>query len=315
MTPRALLACLTLAALPQLSSAHADEATIVVVGQTGGVVRLLPVDGGTAAYVDVGDLPAGIAVGPDGRTLYVTDPDHGRVTVLDAPTQRITARFPVKGQPFGAAATDEFLYLTDWTRGVVMKIDVLTGAPAGEMKVGKAPAAIILDKAGERAFVAVREENALAVVDLKGENEPRKIPVGKAPFALASSPDGSLVYVANVQSGDLSVVDVARGEEIGRVAVGKMPYGVAVTPDGGRIAVTLQHDGALAIVDAKTLAVTGRVKIGSYPEGVSLTPDGKTAAVANWMDDTVSLVDLEAGRVAKTVSAEGGPRNLVVVAN
>lgn len=309
MSVRAFLsAALLIVAAP----AFGDE-TIAVVGQTGGVVRMLPLNGDMASYVDLGDLPAGIAVGPDGRTLYVTDPDHGRVTVVDAVTQRITARFPVKGQPFGAAATDEFVYLTDWTRGVVIKVDVLTGATLGEMKVGKSPAAIVLDKAGERAFVAVREENAVAILDLKGETEPKKITVGKAPFALALSPDGARVYVANVQSGDLSVVDVAAAKETKRVPVGRMPYGVAVTPDGGRIAVTLQHDGALALVDGKTLEVAARVKIGSYPEGVSLSADGKTAAVANWMDDTVSLVDLAAARVTKTLSAEGGPRNLVVV--
>jgi YVTN family beta-propeller protein len=307
---RAILAAAALLAAP---AALADEAVIAVVGQTGGVVRLLPVAGGTATYVDVGELPAGVAVGPDGRTLYVTDPDHGRVTVVDAVTRRITARFPVKGQPFGAAATDEFVYLTDWTRGVVIKLDALTGATVGETKVGKSPAAIVLDKAGARAFVAIREEDAVGVLDLGSAEEPQKIKVGKAPFALALSPDGARLYVANVQSGDLSVVDVAEGREIKRVAVGRMPYGVAVTPDGRKIAVTLQHDSALAIVDAETLEATARVKVGSYPEGVSLAPDGRIAAVANWMDDTVSLVDLEAARVTGTLPAEGGPRNLVVV--
>ncbi|RXF73707.1 YncE family protein [Hansschlegelia zhihuaiae] len=310
MRLRALLCAATLLAAPAVS---ADETLVAVVGQTGGVVRLLPVGGGTAAYVDVGDLPAGVAIGPDGRTLYVTDPDHGRVTVLDAVTRQITARFPVKGQPFGAAATDEFLYLTDWTRGVVIKLDVLTGATVGETKVGKSPAAIILDKSGGRAFVAVREEDAVGVLDLGSAGEPQKIKVGKAPFALALSPDGARLYVANVQSGDLSVIDVAGGREIKRVAVGRMPYGVAVTPDGRKIAVTLQHDSALAIVDAEMLEATARVKVGSYPEGVSIAPDGRTAAVANWMDDTVSLVDLDAARVTGTLPAEGGPRNLVVV--
>lgn len=306
-------ALLVLAAVAVSPAALADGATIAVVGQTGGVLRLVPVSGDKATYVEVGDLPAGVAVGPDGRTLYVTDPDHGRVTVVDAPTQRITARFPVKGQPFGVAATDEFVYLTDWTRGVLIKIDALTGGEAGEIKIGKSPAGVVLDKAGARAFVAIREENAVAVVDL-ASGEPRKIPVGKAPFALALAPDETLLYVANVQSGDLSVIDVAKGEELKRVGVGKMPYGVAVTPNGARVAVTLQHDGALAVVDAASLEVEGRVKTGGYPEGVSLTPDGKTAAVANWMDDTVSLVDLATIKVTKTVSAEGGPRNLVVVA-
>lgn len=305
---------LAAALLAFVSPAGATEATIAVVCQTDGTLRLLPASGGEATEIDVGGAPAGIALAPDGRTLYVTDPDHGRVTAIDAVTRRITARFPVKGQPFGAAATDEFVYLTDWTRGVVIKLDAMNGAEAGEIKVGKAPAAIVLDRSGAKAFVAAREDDAVSVVDLKGDGEAQAIKVGRAPFALALAPDGATLYVANVQSGDLSVIDVASRAEIKRVPVGKTPYGVAVTPDGRRIAVSLQHDGALAILDSQSLAVTGKVKIGSYPEGVSIAPDGRTAAAANWMDDTVSFVDLEAARMTRTVPAKGGPRNLVTLA-
>ncbi len=308
LTPGLAAALLALA-----SPAGAAEATIAVVAQNGGTLRLLPAGDGEAAEIDVGEAPAGVAVAPDGRTLYVTDPDHGRVTVIDAVTRRITARFPVKGQPFGAAATDEFVFLTDWTRGLVIKLDAMSGAEEGGIKVGKAPAAIVLDASGTRAFVAAREDDAVSVVDLKGQSEAQAVKVGRAPFALALSPDGGRLYVANVQSGDLSVIDVASRRELKRVPVGKMPYGVAVTPDGRRIAVTLQHDGALAILDGQSLEVTGKVKIGSYPEGVAITPDGRTAAVANWMDDTVSFVDLAAARVARTVPAKGGPRNLVTL--
>lgn len=309
-----LLASGLAAALLALASpAGAAEATFAVVDQSGGTLSLLPSSGGEATQIDVGGAPAGIALAPDGRTLYVTDPDHGRVTAIDAVTRRITARCPVKGQPFGAAATDEFVFLTDWTRGLVIKLDAMSGAEAGEIKVGKAPAAIVLDGSGSRAFVAAREDDAVSVVDLKEDGKAQAIKVGRAPFALALAPDGGRLYVANVQSGDLSVIDVASRTEVKRVPVGKAPYGVAVTPDGRRIAVTLQHDGALAILDGRSLEVTGKAKIGSYPEGVAITQDGKTAAVANWMDDTVSLVDLAAARVTRTVPAKGGPRNLVTL--
>jgi YVTN family beta-propeller protein len=310
MTLRALI---LVAALSAPFVAHASEPLLAVVGQTGNVVRLLPLGEDKPEAVEVAELPAGVAVGPDGRTLYVTHPDRGRVTVLDAVTKRITASFSVKGQPFGAAATDEFLYVTDWTRSLVLKIDVLTGATLAESPTGKSPAAIVLSHDGHRAYVAARESNAVSVIDLVAGAEIGQIAVGKAPFAMALSADGERLYVANVQSGDLSIIDIARGQELKRLPVGKMPYGVAVSKDAKRIVVTLQHDDAVAIVDAGSLEVSARVKVGSYPEGVAITPDGQYAAVANWFDDTVSLVSLDVARVTETLPAEGGPRNLLAL--
>ncbi|MFC7054122.1 YncE family protein [Hansschlegelia quercus] len=310
MTLRALV---LLAALSAPFCAHADEPLLAVVGQTGNVVRLLPLGENKPEAIEVAELPAGVAVGSDGRTLYVTHPDRGRVTVLDAVTKRTTASFSVKGQPFGAAATDEFLYVTDWTRSLVLKIDVLTGATLGEIPTGKSPAAIVLSRDGRRAYVAARESNAVSVIDLMAGAEISRIAVGKAPFALALSGDGARLYVANVQSGDLSVIDVDGGQELKRLPIGKMPYGVAASKDGGRIVVTLQHDDAVAIVDAVSLEVTARVGVGSYPEGVAITPDGQYAAVANWFEDTVSLIYLDAARVTTTLRAAGGPRNLLAL--
>jgi YVTN family beta-propeller protein len=310
MTLRALV--LVVAVLTS-APASAGDPLLAVVGQTGNVVRLLPLGEDKPEAVEVAELPAGVAVGPDGRTLYVTHPDRGRVTVLDAVAKRVTASFTVKGQPFGAAATDEFLYVTDWTRSLVLKIDVLTGATLGEIPTGKSPAAIVLSHDGRRAYVAARESNAVSVIDLVAGAEIGRIAVGKAPFAMALSPDSARLYVANVQSGDLSVIEVASGKELKRPPVGKMPYGVAISKDGKRIVVTLQHDDAVAILDSESLDVSARVKVGSYPEGVAITPDGQYAAVANWFDDTVSLVYLDAARVTATLPAAGGPRNLLAL--
>ncbi|MFD1702452.1 YncE family protein [Methylopila henanensis] len=294
--------------------AFAAEPTIVVVSQKGATLGFLPVGEGEPERVAIGEAPAGVAVGPDGRTLYVTHPDRGRVTVLDAVTRRVAASFPIKGSPFGAAATDESLYVTDWTGNVLHRIEVATGASVGQASVGRSPAAVILDKAGRRAFVAAREADAVSIVDLRTMTETGQIKVGRAPFALALSPDERRLYVANVQSNDLSVVDLESGQELKRVPVGKMPYGVAVTPDGAKIAVTNQHDGTVSIVDGASLAETAKVKVGDYPEGVALTPDGRQAVVANWFDDTLSLIDLASGKVTDTRETAEGPRNLVVVA-
>ena len=64
----------------------------------------------TSAVVRViGDLddPQGIAVSPDGSTLYVTNPDAGTLGQINAATGRVTGSIAVRGLPMSIAATPD----------------------------------------------------------------------------------------------------------------------------------------------------------------------------------------------------------------
>ncbi|HEY0293511.1 MAG TPA: YncE family protein [Hansschlegelia sp.] len=295
--------------------ARADGAAFAIVSQAGAAISFLTAKGeADGEPVAVGEVPASIAAGPDGRTLYVSHPDRGRISVVDAVTRRVTATFQIDGSPFGVAATDERVYATDWTNNRLVRIDALTGSSDGAVGIGKSPAGLAFDARRARAYSADRESDAVSVIDLTRMAVVGSVKVGRAPFALGLSPDGARLYVANVQSGDLSVIDTETRREVRRVKVGRMPYGVAATPDGGRILVTLQEEGAVVILDAATFEPLGRVKVGKFPEGVALSPDGATAAVANWFDDSVSLVDVAAMKERSKSDAPAGPRNAAAIA-
>jgi YVTN family beta-propeller protein len=53
------------------------------------------------ASVEVGPRPWGVAISPDGSTLFTANGSSNDVSVVDARTMQVTARIPVGESPWG----------------------------------------------------------------------------------------------------------------------------------------------------------------------------------------------------------------------
>jgi YVTN family beta-propeller protein len=308
----ALMAVLLAGLVLAPTGAAQDPTRIAVVSQDAGTLSLIDATaGGAPAAYPVGTAPAGIAVSPGGVELYVAFPDGKCVGVVDRASGEPLRSLPVQGQPFGVAADDRFVFVSDWSSDRVLKIDAANGRLVGEAEVGRSPAGIAL--AGGRLYVANRESGTVSVVETASMRVLAAIAAGDGPYALAVSPDGHALYVVNVRSDDIAVIDTAMLTRTARVAAGRMPYGVAVTPDGADVLVTSQHGNVLTIIDAARLKPTGEVAVGRYPEGVVADGDGK-AYVANWFSDDVSVIDIGGRRELARIKVGAGPRFLALVA-
>jgi YVTN family beta-propeller protein len=142
------------------------------------------------------DSPAGLAVSPDGKKIYIALDDRDQVAEADIATRKVLRRTSVVGRPFGLA----------------------------------------LDTAGTSLFVTCREADRLAVLDTETLKEVASVPVGFAPVAVAfcRTTNGERLVVANSMSDDVSVLSVSPLKELGRPAAGREPFAVTITPDGAR---------------------------------------------------------------------------------
>lgn len=292
-------------------SGIAPASPIYVASQGAGTMVAL--DSGSAppgAPLPVARTPAQIAAGPEGR-LYLTHPDTRQITVVDGRAGSVLRTLSVPGQPFGLAVSRDgsSLFVGDWSGNRVIRVSAETGTVAGEVAVGKDPAALVLDRSG-RLYVADRESRQVSVIDTTRMARIATVPVGEAPFALALDPAEERLYVANVRDGTVSVVATADTRTIATLKVGGMPYGVAVSEDGGRLLVSNQQGGTLVVLDARAGTVQAVVPVGRYPEGVATA--GKRAYVANWFSDSVSVIDLDTLRETARITVPEGPRSLVI---
>ncbi len=197
--------------------------------------------------------PAGVAVSPDGRRLYVAENLADSLAVLDPVTGRVLQRSPTGRYPYGVvAAPDGTVYVSAWGGDHVSVFetsgDVL--APAGEIAAGRHPSALLLNGDGSRLFVASASTDRVAVIDTRSraviatleDQAPSGPSEGSTPNALALSSEGTHLLVAEADNNAVAMfslspatanVPTATGTDglAGRIPVGWYPTAVALSGD------------------------------------------------------------------------------------
>jgi YVTN family beta-propeller protein len=260
------------------------------------------------ATVPVGRSPAGVVASSRTGRVFVSNPDSKTISVLDMRLQRVVDTLAAGEGPVGIDATDDGarLLVADWyaNRLLIYALEpAAAGAAMFAIDVGRAPAGVAARAGGQIAFVAERDDDSVAVVDLAARRVRARVRVGTHPFALLHDSLRERLYVLNVQSDDLSVVDtrdIDRPHVLATVKVGKAPYGAALAQGGTRLYVTNQHDDTVTVIDADTLRVVQTLGGFGYPEGVAAFAD--KVYVVNWMDDNVAVLDAATGARLATIA-------------
>lgn len=167
--------------------------------------------------------------------------------------------------------------------------------------------------AGQYAYVASFEANAVSVIDTTSNSVIATIPVGSGPFGVASTPDGRFVYVTNSGANSVSVIDTSSNAVVATVAVGGSPLGVAVTPDGRFAYALMAGDGSVYAISTATNTVSVAAPIGmSTPVSIAFAPDGRKAYITAASANTVSVLDPATNSVTASVPVGAFPFDAAV---
>ncbi|MEZ0076559.1 beta-propeller fold lactonase family protein [Planotetraspora sp. GP83] len=195
-------------------------------------------------------FPAGLAVSPDGTTLYVADQLADAFSVIDVATGSVTST-AVGHNPYGVTLSRDgaTAYVTNQGDTTVSVVDVGQGGPGGPVvtatvQVGTHPNKAVLDRSGERLYVAAADSDEVDVIDtVKNQMESRidvrphrGAEIGGNPVAVALSGDERMLYVANSGNNDVAVIDVRQGRVLGLIPTGWYPTSIQVI--GDRLLVT-----------------------------------------------------------------------------
>ena len=265
------------------------------------------------ATVAVGRSPAGVVASSRIGRVFVTNPDSKTISVIDMRERKVVDTWAAGEGAVGidAAPDGSQVFAADWFRNELLVYDsrVTAGVEAGRntpvatIAVGKAPAGVAASDRPGTVFVAERDDDSVALVDVNTRRVRARASVGRHPFALLFDAPRQRLYVLNVQSDDVSVLDTRdpnRLDLIATVAVGKAPYGAALAVGGSLLYVTNQHDDTVSMIDAATLKPLRTLTGFGYPEGVAA--HGDRLYVVNWMNDNVSVLDARSGRALHTIA-------------
>jgi YVTN family beta-propeller protein len=273
--------------------------------------------------------PGGIALAPDGKTIYVALDELNELVEADVASAAIKRRLAIEGAPFGVVcdAAGEHLYVTCRDSDMVVAIDAREMRPLERIAVGAGPAGIAYSSAatGERLVVANSVSDNISVLATKPLREMARPRAGREPYAAAISLDGSRAFVSSrlavpetylsVANSELTVLDAATGRIAARELLhsAHLSEGVAVAPGLGwsltplikvrnLVPITQVASGWVMSSGLAVREPSGRMTqlpldeahdFFADPSAVVADPAGARAYIASGGSDVVTVVDLE----------------------
>jgi YVTN family beta-propeller protein len=137
-----------------------------------------------------------LALSPDGRTLWVVNPDADSVTAVDVRTLTVGAPVPVGREPWAVAVTRSGTVVVMNRAGG--SLTLLARGARHDVWVGPEPGGLALSADGRLAYVTVSSADEVVVVDLGERRVAERIPVGRQPWSvgiMASEPDAAATVV------------------------------------------------------------------------------------------------------------------------
>ena len=203
-------------------------------------------------------------------TLWVTLGDIDQLIEVDAYTFEELRRITVDPKPHGLAASADGskIYLASDRTGNFQVVDARSGRVEAQIPLGKDPNQMTLTRDGRFAYVPMRGEHAVAIVQLDPLKLIRKIPMDKGPHDAYTGAAGRRIYVGAQFGRSIGVFDPDSQSLVREIPTGDGVRPMQPTRDGKLLYAALSNLLGFVVVDPWKGVVTRRVELGTLPEGV-----------------------------------------------
>ena len=183
--------------------------------------------------------PDRLAISPNGRTLLVPLNLADTAAVVDTGSHAVKY-VPTGSYPYGAAILPggRTGLVSNEGPGTVSVIALASATRTKNIQVGanlSHPEAIALNPKQPRAYVAIANENQVAVIDTQRMRLEKVLSVersqggGESPVALTVTPNGRRLLVAESAADELAVFALPSGRLVGRIPTAAYPADVQAT--------------------------------------------------------------------------------------
>ncbi len=221
--------------------------------------------------------PERVELSRDEHSLFVTDEDAAKVSVIDIARGKVTASIPVGHEPEGVrlAPNGQWLLVTSESDNNVAIIDVATRKVLHTVLVGTRPRDVAFSPDSSTAYVTGEGDASVYRVSLPSgapATELLQMRKDAKPMGIIMDAPRERLYVSTGRGGTLAVLTAADGKLLREIPAGARPWGIALTRDGRRLLSANGSSGDVTIVDTDTLTVLGRVAVGRGPWGIVAGP-------------------------------------------
>ena len=221
--------------------------------------------GRVAGATPVGRWPRGIAIDGIRRRAYVAVAGDDALVAIDLEQGVVQLRRPMRAgdQPVDVALTPDGLMLLVANEGSssVSFVDPMGLSEGGRTDVGESPAAVLIDRQGQRAFVPCRRANQVVVLSVPGRTSVGSIATDPDPFRVALSRTARRLYVAHEGSPHVVVADPGSLAVLQRFFVGPGQTAISVDATSDRIFLARRGTGALEVFDPLSLLAIDHLSV------------------------------------------------------
>lgn len=253
--------------------------------------------------IHVGDLSDGLAVSPDGRTLYVALSNENRILPVSVGRWKRGPSIELGGvigglNSLAIGADGKKLYTANCFSETVTEV----GLPAGKLDrlihMGSCPGLLAVSRS--TLYVDVR--SAIVAFSLRSGKRLREYKVSPYVIGLAVSQDNRFLYVSSENSTAVTRIDSATGRRLKSIRIGKYAGAITISKDGGTLYVCAfsyptGRPLPREVVESIPLRRAGRRRsfsIGRHLlQTLAVTPNEGLLFVANVDSSTVSVITLK----------------------
>jgi len=292
-----------------------------VAGGGKGIAVVDVVKQGVTGSIAVGGDPAMILLSLDGRFLYVTEPQSGRVAIVAASTGTTVCTAKVSGQPtllaldtndntfFAAGNGASSVTALDTNNCNVRRTYTVHGHVYG-LAVAVVGSSL---PSGNNSQLWVADDTSLTIFDVVNGQQLGNVPIPGGPHYI-TIPPGSSVYTTT-RDGHVLAVDLA-SHAITTLYSGGSFGPMDFDETTGQVYVPDQEHKQLVVLNPlnsgmSTLPEPGRViPLNAQPQSIAITNDGQLGFAA--LDDgTVAMIDVPAHTVFTTIHVGGTPHFII----
>jgi YVTN family beta-propeller protein len=257
------------------------------------------------ATISVPGYPSGLAVTPDGLSVYVACQSNNTVAVLSTASNTVTATIPVGTTPTQLAITPNGAQVYVVIRGLnqVSVIDTASKTVIATIGVGARPSAVTFSPDGSKAYVANNSDGTVSVIGTASRSVINTFPANAGSSGVAILPNGN-VYVSNQSANTVTVHDT-NGNPLTTIGGFTSPNWAAAAPNGSRVLVTNGNSKSVGVIDTSSNTLIATIPTGNIPTSVAISSDSTRAYVANEYSFTLSQIDVTSNTLMNTQSNIG----------
>lgn len=265
-------------------------------------------------FTQLGNMPFGMALSPDGRLLAVVNSGlrANTLDLISAANGSILQQLSLPSSFLGVSFSNNgTLYVSGGPKNAVYEFS--NGANGYQLSrtfsVPGYPAGLCVN--GSHLLVAQNLANSLAVINLQTGTVTHEIPTGLYPYGVTMV--SGHIFVSNWGSHSLTVASPTNFTPQDTISVGQNPSALVSMPNGPLYVANTNSD-SISSVDPTTLKVTHTISVsyhglpnGTAPNALSLSPDGRILYVALAGLNAVGVIDTRTGVLKGNIPTDWYP--------